>query len=64
MGRPLRVFFSFSFSDRCRRIEQGADVEDGDRRRITSFYYTSVDKTPPIHFAVPRAVKEVGVDGQ
>ncbi|KAF9224368.1 hypothetical protein BS17DRAFT_779687 [Gyrodon lividus] len=47
------------------RIEQDASVEadeQGEQRRITSFYYTSVDKTPPIHFAVPRAANEGGSD--
>ncbi|KAI9575046.1 hypothetical protein HD554DRAFT_2166488 [Boletus coccyginus] len=46
------------------RIEQDASAQDGDRRRITSFYYTSVDRTPPIHFPVPRAAQEGGSDGQ
>ncbi|KIL00475.1 hypothetical protein PAXRUDRAFT_821674 [Paxillus rubicundulus Ve08.2h10] len=47
------------------KIEQDASVqadERGDQRRITSFYYTSVDRTPPIHFAVPRTTKEGGSD--
>lgn len=35
-------------------------MQEGDQRRITSFYYTSVDKTPPIHFAVPRAAAAEG----
>ncbi|KAF9246858.1 hypothetical protein BU15DRAFT_69718 [Melanogaster broomeanus] len=43
------------------KIEQDASVqadEQGDRRRVTSFYYTSVDRVPPIHLAVPRSAKE------
>ncbi|KAF8845578.1 hypothetical protein BDN67DRAFT_986730 [Paxillus ammoniavirescens] len=47
------------------KIEQDASVqadEQNDQRRIISFYYTSVDRTPPIHFAVPRTVKEGGSD--
>ena len=52
------------FSDLSRRIEQDANVQGDDQRRITSFYYTSVDRTPPIHFAIPRAAQEDGSDGQ
>ncbi|KIJ70382.1 hypothetical protein HYDPIDRAFT_78309 [Hydnomerulius pinastri MD-312] len=47
------------------KIEQDttlqADVQ-GDRRRVTSFYHTSVDRTPPIHFAVPQTNKEMGAE--
>ncbi|KAF8556276.1 hypothetical protein OG21DRAFT_1409338 [Imleria badia] len=46
------------------KIEQDAGAQGGDQRRITSFYYTSVDRTPPIHFAVPRAAQGGGSDGQ
>ncbi|KAJ8591532.1 hypothetical protein M405DRAFT_814210 [Rhizopogon salebrosus TDB-379] len=41
------------------RVEQDPSVqadEDVDHRRITSFYHTSVDKTPPIHFVTPYGV--------
>ncbi|OJA15370.1 hypothetical protein AZE42_12349 [Rhizopogon vesiculosus] len=41
------------------RVEQDPSIqadEHDDHRRITSFYHTSVDKTPPIHFAMPHAV--------
>ncbi|KAI6035581.1 hypothetical protein F5J12DRAFT_794479 [Pisolithus orientalis] len=34
---------------------QGDDVNHD--RRITSFYYTVVDRTPPIHFATPHGAK-------
>ncbi|KAI6105378.1 hypothetical protein F5141DRAFT_1123228 [Pisolithus sp. B1] len=34
---------------------QRSGVDDG--RHITSFYYTVVDKTPPIHFARPHVAK-------
>lgn len=34
---------------------QRGDVDDG--RRIISFYYTVVDRTPPIHFATPHVAK-------
>ncbi|KAG6336334.1 hypothetical protein ID866_2759 [Astraeus odoratus] len=42
------------------RVEHDPSVqanEAGDRRRFTSFYYTLVDKTPPIHFHVPPVAK-------
>ncbi|KAG8218302.1 hypothetical protein J3R82DRAFT_3916 [Butyriboletus roseoflavus] len=42
------------------KIERDASVQGDDQRRITSFYYTSVDRTPQIHFAVPRGAKEGG----
>lgn len=44
--------------DRFHRIERDANAQSDDQRRITSFYYTSVDRTPPIHFTVPRAAQE------
>lgn len=47
-----------------RRIEQDPSVQADDQRRITSFYYTSVDRTPPIHFFVPRTAQEGRSDGQ
>lgn len=53
-----------AFSDRFCRIEQDASVQEGDQRRITSFYQTSVDRTPPIHFSVPRTAQEGGSNGQ
>ncbi|OJA11560.1 hypothetical protein AZE42_12374, partial [Rhizopogon vesiculosus] len=40
------------------RVEQDPSIqadEHDDHRRITSFYHTSVDKTPPIHLATPHA---------
>ncbi|KAH0839580.1 hypothetical protein J3R83DRAFT_496 [Lanmaoa asiatica] len=48
------------------KIEQDASVQDGDQRRITSFYYTSVDRSPPIHLFVPPPAQEGGggSDGQ
>ncbi|KAN0097821.1 hypothetical protein V8E55_002267 [Tylopilus felleus] len=46
------------------RIERDASVQDGDQRRITSFYYTAVEKTPPLHFLVPRATQVGGSDGR
>ncbi|KAF8121328.1 hypothetical protein EV363DRAFT_1365554 [Boletus edulis] len=42
------------------RIERDLGVQGGDPRRITSFYYTSVDKTPPIHFTVHCAAQAGG----
>lgn len=38
------------------RLEPLPSIEEGGgrrTRRFTSFYYTLVDKVPPIHFAVP-----------
>jgi len=46
------------------KIERDPGVQGGDPRRIMSFYYTSLDKTPPIHFAVPRAAQAGGSEGQ
>ncbi|KAF8450914.1 hypothetical protein L210DRAFT_3521557 [Boletus edulis BED1] len=46
------------------RIERDLGVQGGDPRRITSFYYTSVDKTPPIHFTVHAQPKRVDPEGQ
>ncbi|KAH7888105.1 hypothetical protein F5I97DRAFT_1806643 [Phlebopus sp. FC_14] len=47
------------------KIEQEVTAqadEQGDRHRITSFYYTSVDSTPPIHLSVPRAAKNSDIE--
>ncbi|KAI6046476.1 hypothetical protein EDC04DRAFT_2557964, partial [Pisolithus marmoratus] len=38
------------------KVERQRGDPDNDRR-ITSFYYTVVDKTPPIHFATPHVAK-------
>ncbi|KAG1725288.1 uncharacterized protein EDB91DRAFT_1239885 [Suillus paluster] len=42
------------------RVEQDSSVQanEDDNRRITSLYHTSVDKTPPIHFARPHPVNQ------
>ncbi|KAG9317117.1 hypothetical protein JVU11DRAFT_1308 [Chiua virens] len=49
--RRMQVHFSA-------KIEKDVNVMGDDKRRITSFYYTSVDTTPPIHLAVPRAAQQ------
>ena len=35
---------------------EGNGTEDADGRRITSLWWTSVERTPPIHFPTPHAV--------
>ncbi|KAI6122850.1 hypothetical protein EDD17DRAFT_1473530 [Pisolithus thermaeus] len=57
---PFRI--RASLAQRVAYVQFSAKVEpqrDGtdDGRRITSFYYTVVDKTPPIHFARPHVAK-------
>ncbi|EGO00658.1 hypothetical protein SERLA73DRAFT_133625 [Serpula lacrymans var. lacrymans S7.3] len=50
------------FSAKVEQDDAVAADETGDRRRIISFLYTTLDRTPPIHFQVPPTEKAVKQD--